>query len=59
MWTVLRRKIFDDSLGSAYVTAGAVEKEYKPCLWLAWNDVSEKETGESFESLKSVLSVFE
>ena len=47
----------DNFLGSAYIAAGAVAEEDEPCFWIAWNDVTEKESGDVFESCEGVLSV--
>jgi hypothetical protein len=53
------REIFDDFLSPSNVTIGAVDEVYEARFWVARNNVSKNETGESLESLKSVLSVFE
>lgn len=56
MSTFRSGQIIDDFLGAAYITVRAVTEEHEACFWFTWNDVTEKESGDVFESFKGVLS---
>jgi len=49
----------DDFLGSHNISVSAVAEEDEPCFWIAWDDVTENESGDVFESCKGVLSVLD
>ncbi len=57
--TIFCRMTIDDFLGSHYIAVSAVAEEDEPCFWIAWDDVTENESGYVFESCKGVLSVLD
>jgi len=57
--TIFCRMTIDNFLGSHYIAVSAVAEEYEPCFWIAWDDVTENESGYVFESCKGVLSVLD